>query len=201
MTRLTADRWRRPRAALLACRRRLRLVLALSLLGPSPLAPSPLGLSLLGLSLFGPVAAAAEQPVRVQGGWFRYLLASIPAGGYVTLRNAGAGPAVLVGVASPACGMMMLHRTETGGGSDRMVGVRQVTIPAHGTFRFAPGGYHLMCMAPKMHPGQRVKVTLRFADGSHVAASFQVRGANGAPLAPARRGSMKAGAMPMKMSN
>ena len=116
--------------------------------------------------------------------WFRYLLASIPAGGYLTLANTGAAPAVLTGVSSPGCGMLMLHRTETVGGTDRMVAVRQVTVPPHGQVRFAPGGYHLMCVEPRMHPGQMVPVTLRFADGSRITVRFPVRGANGAP-APA----------------
>lgn len=138
----------------------------------------------LALVLLAPGAARADAPVQVHQPWFRYLLASIPAGGYMTLENTGAAPVVLTGATSPGCGMVMLHRTETVGGTDRMVGVRQVTVPAHGQVRFAPGGYHLMCMKPKMHPGQIVPVTLRFADGSRITARFPVRGANGTP-APA----------------
>ncbi|MDE2580579.1 MAG: copper chaperone PCu(A)C [Rhodospirillales bacterium] len=120
----------------------------------------------------------------MQTPWFRYLLASIPAGGYMTLENNGAGPAVLTGAQSPGCGMLMMHRTETVGGTDRMVRVEKVNIPAHGKLRFAPGGYHLMCMEPKMHPGQAVPVTLHFADGSRITVRFIVRGANGTPEAP-----------------
>ncbi|MGH7044373.1 MAG: copper chaperone PCu(A)C, partial [Acetobacteraceae bacterium] len=131
-----------------------------------------------------PAAAWADTPVQVRAPWFRYLLASIPAGGYLTLENTSAAPAVLTGATSPACGSLMLHRTETAGGTDRMLGVQRITIPAHGQFRFAPGGYHLMCMEPKMQPGQTVPVTLLFANGSRITASFTVRGASGAP-APA----------------
>jgi copper(I)-binding protein len=76
-----------------------------------------------------------------------------------------------------------------------MVGVARVTIPAHGQFRFAPGGYHLMCMQPRMRVGQVVPVTLRFADGSRITVRFAVRGADGAP-APDR---MKAGGTAPKM--
>lgn len=148
----------------------------------------------LGLTLLAPAAARAGEAVQVHEPWFRFLLASIPAGGYLTLENTGATPAVLVGATSPACGMVMLHRTESSGGTDRMVGVKQVTIPGHGEFRFAPGGFHLMCMEPRMRPGQTVPVTLRFADGGQVTARFAVRGANGAP-APA--GAAKKTKMPM----
>ena len=154
----------------------------------------PLAALTLGLVLLAPALARAGEAVQVQAPWFRFLLASIPAGGYLTLENTGAAPAVLVGASSPGCGMMMLHRTETSGGTDRMVGVKQVTIPAHGTFRFAPGGYHLMCMEPKMHLGQTVPVTLRFADGSRITAPFPVRGADGAPAPAGKAKSMK---MPM----
>jgi copper(I)-binding protein len=138
--------------------------------------------------------------VQVRTPWFRYLLASIPAGGYVTLENTGDAPAVLLGADSPGCGSLMLHRSETAGGTDSMVRVARVTIPAHGQFRFAPGGYHLMCMQPRMRVGQDVPVTLRFADGGRITVRFAVRGAGGAP-APDRMkaGGMKAGGTAAKM--
>ena len=148
---------------------------------------------ILGLGLLAPGMARAAGPVQVRTPWFRYLLASIPAGGYLTLENAGAAPAVLTSAESPACGAMMLHRSETVGGTDRMVGVKQITIPGHGQFRFTPGGYHLMCMQPKMHPGETVPVTLRFADGSRLTVRFAVRGAKGVP---APGGTMPSGTMP-----
>jgi len=142
-----------------------------------------------GLALVAPAAALAAGPapapapasISVSGGWFRYLLAQIPAGGFMTLHNAGDAPAVLTGASSPACGSLMLHETKSGGGTDRMVEVRRVTVPAHGTLRFAPGGYHLMCMQPRMHTKEAVPVTLTFHDGRRITASFTVFGANGAP--------------------
>jgi len=142
----------------------------------------------LGLALLAPAGARAAEPVSVSGGWFRYLLASIPSGGYMTLHNTSAAPAVLTGASSPACGSLMLHRTESGGGTERMVGVAKVRVPAHGTLRFAPGGYHLMCMQPRMHPRETVPVTLTFEDGHRVTTSFTVFGANGAPGPAAKPG-------------
>ena len=137
----------------------------------------------LGLALLAPGPARAAPLVQVRAPWFRYLLASLPAGGYLTIVNTGATPVVLTGATSPGCAMLMLHRTETTGGTDRMVGVRQVSIPAHGQVRFAPGGYHLMCMEPKMHLGQVVPLTLHFADGGTVTVRAPVHGANFAPAA------------------
>ena len=142
----------------------------------------------LGLALLAPAGARAAGPVTVSGGWFRYLLASIPSGGYMTLHNASATPAVLTGASSPACGSLMLHRTESRGGTERMVAVAKVPVPARGTLRFAPGGYHLMCMQPRMHPHETVPVTLTFEGGGRVTASFTVFGASGAPGSAAKPG-------------
>jgi len=157
-----------------ARRRAVLLAALLALLVAPPVAASA------GASA-PPAATGAAAAVRVRHPWFRYLLASVPAGGYVTLTNPGAAPRVLTGVSSSGCGSIMLHRTESQGGTDRMVEVGSVTIPPHGSFRFAPGGYHMMCMMPRMHPGQTVPVTLRFADGARVTVRFAVKGANGAP--------------------
>jgi copper(I)-binding protein len=95
----------------------------------------------------------------------------------MTLHNAAKQPAVLTGARSPACGMLMLHRTISAGGTERMIGVDQVTVPAEGSVRFAPGGYHLMCMQPHMHRGESVPVTLMFGDGRELVVSFPVHGA------------------------
>lgn len=131
----------------------------------------------LGLSLLAPAAAFAASPVTVSAPWFRYLLPQIPAGGYMTLHNASDQPAILTKAASPACATLMLHRTESSGGMEAMAGVSSITVPANGSFRFAPGGYHLMCMQPRMKPGDTVPVTLIFADDATITVSFPVRNA------------------------
>jgi len=60
-----------------------------------------------------------------------------------------------------------------------MVPVKAISIKAHGTLVFAPGGYHLMCMkpTPDIKSKQQVRVTLEFADGATVSGDFRVRGA------------------------
>lgn len=111
----------------------------------------------------------------------RFIIPSRPAAGYFTLSNQTAQPRTLVGADSPACGMLMLHRSLTDSGVDRMTMVQDIDVPAHGQVVFAPGGYHLMCMSPTpvMVPGHSVSVTLRFKDGGAITASFPVRGATG----------------------
>jgi periplasmic copper chaperone A len=127
------------------------------------------------------VARAADAGVSVRDPWMRFIVPMRPAAGYFTLTNETASSVVLVGAESPACGMLMLHRSEQKNGVDRMLMVDKIPVPAHGTVKFAPGGYHLMCMSPKpqLARGQSVPVTLRFADGSSVTASFPVRGPGG----------------------
>ena len=127
------------------------------------------------------IAQASPDAVTVTEGWIRALPPSVPSGGYFTLRNGGDMAVTLTGADSPACGMLMLHKSEDHGGMGGMDDVAEVDVPAGGTLRFAPGGYHLMCMdaGPAIKPGASVPVTLSFKDGGHVTAKFQVRNAAG----------------------
>jgi hypothetical protein len=139
------------------------------------------GLALATLLAGGIGANAAEPGLTVTGPWIRMIIPSRPAAGYFTLANNGATPRQLVGAASPACGSLMLHQSVSKGGVEQMDMVASVPVPAHGRVTFTPGGYHLMCMspAPQVKPGSAVSVTLSFADGGTLTASFPVRGAAG----------------------
>jgi hypothetical protein len=119
--------------------------------------------------------------MTVSGGWFRALPANLPAGGYFTLHNGGAMPVSLIGAASPACSMLMLHKSMTMNGMSRMESIESIPVPPGTDVTFAPGGYHLMCMKPTaaMKPGASVPVTLDFADGSKLSANFAVKNAKG----------------------
>lgn len=123
--------------------------------------------------------AHATDTVMVKDGWFRSLPANLPAGGYFTLHNGGTAPIKLTGAESPACSMIMLHKSEERNGTGTMVEVPSIDVPASGDLTFAPGGYHLMCMNPKMKPGTMVKVTLEFADGTQAISDFAVKNAAG----------------------
>lgn len=149
----------------------------------SPAAKAAVDLTVfLCVVLVGAFAAGAAEPseqgLLIGDPWMRFIMPSRPAAGYFTLHNATSEPRTLVGAASPACGALMLHQTVHEGGVDRMAMVKDVSVPAHGSVSFAPGGYHLMCMSPslQMIPGHSVAVTLRFADGGEISGSFPVRG-------------------------
>ena len=124
---------------------------------------------------------AAEQGVLVSEPWMRFIMPSRPAAGYFTLSNKTARDRILVGAASPACGKLMLHRSISENGTDRMAMVKGIDVPAHGEVVFAPGGYHLMCLSPSrdMIPGHSVPVTLRFKSGAELTTNFPVRGVTG----------------------
>ena len=126
-------------------------------------------------------ALAAPNGISVSGQWFRLIMPSLPAAGYFTVSNGTGTPQTLVGAQSPACGTLMLHQSVSKNGEERMITVPSIPVPAHGSIRFAPSGYHLMCMSPgpAMTPGQSVPVTFRLANGETVSATFPVRGATG----------------------
>lgn len=130
---------------------------------------------------FGLTAAKAAPAVQVEHPWFRFLMPSLPAGGYMTLHNPAAHRVVLTGARTAACGMTMLHKTVRSGSQEKMVQVKSVVIPAHGSFAFRPGSYHVMCMQPKMQPGETVPVTLQFDGAAPVTVPFHVYGATGRP--------------------
>jgi periplasmic copper chaperone A len=136
-------------------------------------------------TLVAPVAGAradaASSSLKIADPWMRSILPSLPAAGYFTLSNESAAPRRLVGASSPACGMLMLHRSINRNGEESMAMVKSVGIPAHGSAAFAPGGYHLMCMSPtkELAPGHSVPVILLLDGGATLTASFPVRGATG----------------------
>lgn len=136
--------------------------------------------SLLALVLLVAATGAAQaDSVTVSDAWIRALPPSVPSGGYFTLHNGTAKPVTLTTAQSPACGMLMLHKSNSMTGMSSMDDVSEVIVPAGGTVKFAPGGYHLMCTEATAKPGQKVPVTLNFRSGAKVTAIFAVRNAAG----------------------
>jgi copper(I)-binding protein len=135
----------------------------------------------LAVAVIAIPASAIAGSLTISNDWFRALPANLPSGGYFTLHNGGTVNATLTGASSPACGMLMLHKSESMNGMASMMDMPSVPVPADGSVTFAPGGYHLMCMqpTPAMKPGASIPVTLQFADGSKITSSFAVKDAKG----------------------
>jgi hypothetical protein len=135
-------------------------------------------LVLAALLVAGPACAA---DVTVDNAWFRAMPAHLPAAGYFTIHNAGKSKVTLTEASSPACGMLMLHRSSAESNMATMSDVDGVDVPPRGTVAFAPKGYHVMCMdpTPAMKHGATVPVTLRFAGAKTLTAPFAVKNARG----------------------
>jgi periplasmic copper chaperone A len=142
---------------------------------------SALAAILFGVALLAPTLAPAAGTVSIDKPWMRFIIKARPAGGFFTLHNDTGAPIELTGAASSACGMVMLHETKQVNGVAMMLPVKSITVPAHGTLSFHPGGYHLMCMQPRdpIVIGKDVPVTLKFAGGKTLTAQFLVTGPGG----------------------
>ena len=125
----------------------------------------------------GADAPARAPSIRVENAWIRWLPTGLPAGGYLTLINTGDRALILIAASSPAFGEVMLHRTRNRAGTVEMLPVERITIEAHTTLDFASLGYHLMLMqeSQPLRAGDRVPITLHFADGASLTVSFEVR--------------------------
>ncbi|WP_114238170.1 copper chaperone PCu(A)C [Dyella sp. C9] len=130
--------------------------------------------------LAGRAEATEAAHVIPSHAWIRVLPGDLPAGAYVVLENQGNQPATLRAASSPAYAEAMLHRSSTENGVSRMAMVDDLAIPAHGKVELSPGGYHLMLMKARtaVRPGDKVRLQLRFDDGSTLEVDFLARPAN-----------------------
>src|SRR5689334_4774339 len=131
------------------------------------------------LLLVASTAEASAAPFDITEAWFRSLPGGVPAGGYFTAHNNSDRAVVITGVQSGACGMLMMHESSNKGGMSGMDMVDKIVVPAGGTVKFAPAGYHLMCEQPKMKIGAKVPVSFSLSNGTTVVVAFQVRNAAG----------------------
>ena len=137
---------------------------------------------LLLLSVFvalSPTLSAKD--LEVSDAWIRVLPAGAPAGGYFTLTNGTSKPVELVGASSTAYSSVMMHRTVDERGLTKMISVDRVTVPGGASIGFAPGTYHLMLMNPRqaIRLGDRIAITLEFADKRKITTPFEAKGPAG----------------------
>ncbi len=99
-----------------------------------------------------------------------------PGGAYLTITNKGSTPDRLVAAESPNTARIELHRSMMEDGMMRMVPVGTIDIPAGGSVKFAPGGYHLMLMGLKapMVAGKPVPLVLVFEKAGRVTVAITV---------------------------
>lgn len=154
--------------------------------------PILIGTAMLAFGATAFAAAPASVPAQVQHAWIRWLPAGLPAAGYAVIRNLGDGTLRLTGAGSPDYGMVMLHHSRLARGDSTMERVDHLDIPAHGSVKLAPGGYHLMLVDLK-HPfkqGEKVPVTLQFEKAGKVDVTLDVQGIGARAPSTAASGAM-----------
>ena len=130
----------------------------------------PLFRALISLSLAVGAASAAAAPPIVTGAWIRATPpGAVTAAAYLTIASAGSADR-LVGAATPAARTVEIHTAGADAGSQHMMRVAELALPAGGSVRLEPGGQHLMLIDLKtpMVPGTKVALSLRFAEAGTV---------------------------------
>ncbi len=115
-------------------------------------------------------------------------------GGYLEIRNGGAAPDRLTGGSADFAGVE-IHQMSMQGGVMKMRALPDgLEIPAHGSVKLAPGGYHIMFTDLKrpLVKGETVKATLTFEHAGAVSVDFPVQGIGAAgPGGGMKGGDMK----------
>lgn len=95
------------------------------------------------------------------------------------LTNTGDRDADIIAADSPAAARVELHEVVHEGGGPGVMQPKSggFTVPAGGRHELSPGADHLMLMhlTQPLRPGTDVTVTVRFADGSTLPVTAQVR--------------------------
>lgn len=135
--------------------------------------------ALLLTALFACCALAQAPSVTVTDAWVRVTPGSDVGAVYLTVRNASASPATIIGVESPVADAM-IHESTVEGGVSRMRPQGTLIVAPGQTLKFEPGGLHVMLHGLKhpLSPGDLVPVVLRLKSGASLAFQARVRPLN-----------------------
>ncbi|RJE75690.1 copper chaperone [Pseudoalteromonas sp. MSK9-3] len=99
-----------------------------------------------------------------------FLPASRSTAAYFTLNNRSHNDLELVKATIKGLGRVEIHEHVHHNGMMKMQQVNKLTVAANEQVKFQPGGYHLMAFEPEyaLKAGEKRKLTLHFANGSHV---------------------------------
>lgn len=131
-------------------------------------------------------AAGAADSVTVAAAQVRLMPPGAKAtAAFMTLKNAGDKDIRLVKAESPIAKTAELHTHINDGGVMRMRQVADIAIKARGEAALQPGGYHIMLIDPAagVKEGDKVAITLGFADGSSKKIEATVKKPEAAPAA------------------
>lgn len=133
------------------------------------------------LVLTAPSAFACETAtvgnLTIEHAWSRQTIgADRPGVFYVEITNAGSTDDALIGIATPAAAMPMLHETVVTDGVASMPHAMSIPVPAGQTVALSPGGYHgmLMGLTAALKEGDSFPVTLSFQTAGEVTVNVAV---------------------------
>lgn len=135
------------------------------------------------LAVFAAAPANAQDITKgdlvISSPWSRATPAgSSVAAGYLVITNRGTTAERLVSFTTDLADQPEVHEMTNEGGVMKMRPLAKgLEIPAGGTVKLAPGGYHLMLLKLKkpLTAGQRYKATLVFEKAGPVEVEFEVR--------------------------
>jgi periplasmic copper chaperone A len=85
---------------------------------------------------------------------------------YFTVTNTGSHPDTLTGVSTDVSTESMMHESV----GETMSMVDSLSIPAHGSIKFSPDGYHVMLEKPSrtLRQGDHIQLTLTFGHSAPI---------------------------------
>ena len=133
------------------------------------------------LILSAPAVMACETvtigDLTIEHAWSKATIgAGRPGVFYVEITNAGSLDDALIGIATPAAGMPMLHETIVQDGIASMPHAMSIPVPAGQNVQLSPGGYHgmLMGLTTALKEGDNFPVTLSFEKAGEVTVNVDV---------------------------
>ena len=144
----------------------------------------PSFVTLVAITIAPVLAGAAPSGLKAEGAWVRWLPNGLPAAGYLELVNDSDADLSLTGASSPDYMMVHLHESYVNNdGTSGMRMIAKVVVPAHGTVRLSPGGYHLMLMKARhaIEVGDTVAIVLKMDRAGELEVKAPVKPANYKP--------------------
>jgi periplasmic copper chaperone A len=136
-------------------------------------------------------AAPAADAVQIEDAYVRAVPPGQPnSAAFMKLVNGSTEDEALVGAESPASDVAELHTHVREGGMMKMRRIDRIDLPGGKTTALQPGGLHVMLIGLKhqLVPGEKVGLTLIFADGSRQSVEAPVRRIGMPPMSGAQKG-------------
>jgi copper(I)-binding protein len=135
--------------------------------------------ALVALLVAGPGLLHAQTPtVTIHDAWVREPMGGrTMTGAFAIVENPGPAPRAIVGASADISDKVELHEMKNEGGMMRMSPVPRIEVPAKGRLELKPGSFHVMLfdIKGKPAPGDKVRLTLAFDDGTKVSTEATVR--------------------------